>query len=384
MGGQEYTIRRGYEGAPRINVLLIGDGGVGKTTLMKTIEQESYFEGEDGRGQATKHKGLFDIEKTIKGASHLFKIVDIGGQPQFWEKVDKDRLHGIDVVCIVFDLSREESLYSGVKEHHARILSQAANPIPQLLVGCKADKPRTVEFDDIFEVAKKYDVLGYLETSAKSGHHVADFLPTMLAISRGEPLPDVVIAPSIEEKEAAPLVFEVTCEHCGKEHRSISIPGPIAKEIREGEGLPKPFRFRCEQDHDIKVFLAREILPGNKVFVRRTYTEFITGALKKTSPREILRRTETEIEGLAEKCFQQATQDKNIKTIIKKAPKKWEPGDVRSFLRFVAAWIQQEKLLPEKLPKEEVGRVVFYVGAKALASTMDEQQIKDLFALLKR
>ncbi|MBA7660033.1 hypothetical protein ES703_68032 [subsurface metagenome] len=85
-----------------------------------------------------------------------------------------------------------------------------------------------------------------------------------------------------------------------------------------------------------------------------------------------------------EECLQQAKLDGNTAISFQNAPKHWKIDHIQSFLRFVAALVQKEELLWDDLPKDEVGRVVFYLGTKCLSSSMSEKQVKDLFALLKR
>lgn len=116
-----------------IKVALLGDEGVGKTSLMVR-----FIEGAFDQAQFST-QGINLMERTVALGSQdiMFTIWDVGGHSDS-ESVLPLVCNDAAVVLLLFDLSRPETLDS-VREWHrrARALNKCALPF---LVGCKYDK----------------------------------------------------------------------------------------------------------------------------------------------------------------------------------------------------------------------------------------------------
>ncbi len=157
-------------------VAIIGEGGVGKTTLLHRYMN----------GRFNKHMDMtVGVEFfTKRFATNQFVgsllIWDLGGQDQF-KSIMPGYLQGSDGVILVYDLSR---LITLLKLHKwIEILKKINVPldgsIPILLVGCKKD---LLESGDDFESQRKeyineiYSecaIMKYIETSSLKNENVS-------------------------------------------------------------------------------------------------------------------------------------------------------------------------------------------------------------------
>ena len=150
-----------------LKAVVIGDGGVGKTSLI-VRHVDNRFEEE------YKPTLGFDISlKTvsIEEASAELLVWDIGGQAIF-KDIRESYLEGSHCCFLVFDLTNKES-FDNI-ENWLKELQTFAGDIPYMLVGNKNDlkAKRIVKKDDAEALAKKIGASGYFETSAKTGEGV--------------------------------------------------------------------------------------------------------------------------------------------------------------------------------------------------------------------
>lgn len=156
-------------------MLLLGDGGVGKTALrlryMGFGFQSSYLS-TIGADFALK-------EVDFKGQLTKMQIWDLAGQ-QHYQKIRKNYYIGTHAVILVYDVTRQESFQSlttWIKEIKANI----DRDVPIILVGNKTDLrdeiPTSVSTKEGFEARDSLSELNkssvqYIETSAKTGDNV--------------------------------------------------------------------------------------------------------------------------------------------------------------------------------------------------------------------
>jgi Gtp-binding protein of the ras superfamily involved in termination of M-phase len=117
---------------PLVKVALVGDSGVGKTSLMVR-----YVEGTFDETQLPT-QGVNFMEQTVSVQGHelTFSVWDIGGS--HFESMLPLVCNDAAVVLLMFDLCRRESIDSIRKWHEkARSFNKHAVPI---LVGCKWDQ----------------------------------------------------------------------------------------------------------------------------------------------------------------------------------------------------------------------------------------------------
>jgi len=144
-------------------VLFIGDGGVGKTSLIR-----KFFE------SIVAEKLTVGVEFTlfkISDEKSAF-IWDIGGEERF-EVFTESLMKGAKLVVLVYDVSRTSTLLN--LEKWAQKVFQVNNrKIPAIVVGNKIDLGKSVDDDLVKEKLNNLPVitLEHIETSAITGKNV--------------------------------------------------------------------------------------------------------------------------------------------------------------------------------------------------------------------
>ena len=155
-------------------ICIFGDGGVGKTTLVN-----KYL------------TGVFKGDTVITiGIEFHIKILEIEGlkvKLQIWDFAGEERfrfllpsyIRGASGGIFMYDITRYTSLknineWLGVLNNNTSVIEEQ---IPILLVGGKSDldDKRVVSSDVGLETAKKNNMCGFIECSAKKGENV-DFI----------------------------------------------------------------------------------------------------------------------------------------------------------------------------------------------------------------
>jgi len=151
-------------------ITVIGDGGVGKTSLIKKYTRGSF------KKEYIKTLGAqfskYD-EKIENSAVKLF-FWDIAGQKEF-SFMRPTFYKGSKAAIIVFSLAPDEidDSFKHISEWHEDIKKYCGD-IPIVLFGNKMDLVNDEELDDsnVKEIVDKRDFLGYYKTSAKTGNGV--------------------------------------------------------------------------------------------------------------------------------------------------------------------------------------------------------------------
>ncbi len=151
-------------------ITVIGDGGVGKTSLIKKYTKGSF------KKEYIKTLGAqfskYD-EKIGNSAVKLF-FWDIAGQAEF-SFMRPTFYKGSKAAIIVFSHAPKEidNSFKHISEWHEDIKKYCGN-IPIVLFGNKIDLLHDEELYDskIKEIIDKRDFLGYYKTSAKTGNGV--------------------------------------------------------------------------------------------------------------------------------------------------------------------------------------------------------------------
>jgi small GTP-binding protein len=148
---------------------VIGDGGVGKTSLAQRYVHGIF----NADYRATI--GMFISKKECKfkklNTSVKFMIWDLAGQDQF-QRLWPDYLTDSRAGIIVFDITNRES-FEHVKKWYDIIKKVALPYIVLILIGNKIDlsNSRTVSKEEGMELAKELGIY-YLETSAKTNENI--------------------------------------------------------------------------------------------------------------------------------------------------------------------------------------------------------------------
>ncbi len=141
-----------------VKVVMAGDGGVGKTSLL-----ESYKGGNLSKVTMTIGVNLMSIKVD---ENFSLQIWDLSGQEQYRFLIDVF-FRGAKLAILVFDLSRPVTLYNLKK--WAEVLKEGAGPkIPTIVVGNKKDLGKQVPDETIKEVIDSLGlpIIKYMETSA--------------------------------------------------------------------------------------------------------------------------------------------------------------------------------------------------------------------------
>lgn len=149
-------------------VVLAGDGGVGKTTLIHRYITNSFIDSTKITIGAAFHTHEIETDEH----SVLVQIWDLGGQEQFKQMGIFDKyFKGTSVSVIMFDLTRFSTIQS-IPEWADLALGASNTKI--ILVGGKKDLASSITFDkeSFPELFEKYDFVSYHETSSATGEGV--------------------------------------------------------------------------------------------------------------------------------------------------------------------------------------------------------------------
>lgn len=151
-------------------VCVFGDGGVGKTTLIRRFSTGVFEE---------------DLKMTI-GADFSVKNVKVEGKPvslRIWDFAGEDRFRvllpafakGADGGIFMYDTTRYSSLgqikdWLSIFEY---FVSDKKSKIPIIIVGGKIDlENRSVTTEDAMELSNTYELIAHFECSSKTGDNV--------------------------------------------------------------------------------------------------------------------------------------------------------------------------------------------------------------------
>lgn len=148
--------------ALEFKLVLVGDGGVGKTTFVKRHKSGEF----EKKYVATLGADVHQIPFTTNHGKVKFNVWDTAGQEKFAGLRDG---YYIKAKCaiIMFDVTSRIS-YKNVPNWH-RDLTRVVEDIPIVLVGNKTDKDRAVKTKSIVFHRKKN--IQYFDVSAKSNYN---------------------------------------------------------------------------------------------------------------------------------------------------------------------------------------------------------------------
>ena len=143
-------------------ILLIGESGVGKTTLLRTLKYGYY-------AKCGVTVGLdFTIHRVkVNNVTCKLVIWDFGGYRNFmrmyWENPHfVSEAHG---ALLAFDISSYET-FLALEEWLRLAKKYNSSDLPIVLVGMKADLPKRVPRDEILKFMQENQIDDYIETSA--------------------------------------------------------------------------------------------------------------------------------------------------------------------------------------------------------------------------
>ena len=154
---------------PKLEVVLIGPSGTGKSCIMKRFIHNNFSEnevvtiGEDFGGKSI----------TLHDKAFYLQILDTAGQERF-NSIPQNFSRGADGVLLVFDLTRKTTFDEGVPVMLEIVNRHITCSTKIVLVGNKVDaenSKRQVTRLEAEEYARRLGV-SYFETSAKTGKDI--------------------------------------------------------------------------------------------------------------------------------------------------------------------------------------------------------------------
>lgn len=154
----------------KIKILMLGDSGVGKTSLVNRYTKDDFnFTLVGTVGVDFKVKRV-----NVDGEWINLQIWDTAGQENF-HKITQSYYRGVQAIMLVYDISEQKTLDS-VEYWMRNIKSHAHSNVQVSLVGNKTDLRQTGQFRCVdsaagIQIARKQNVRHY-ETSAKTAENV--------------------------------------------------------------------------------------------------------------------------------------------------------------------------------------------------------------------
>ncbi len=152
-------------------VLLLGDGAVGKTSLIRRFVVDKFSDDYITTIGTKVTKKDLRIEAPGKVTEVTFMIWDVIGQKGY-KNIQESSFQGAKGALLVYDVARSDTLRS-VKEYWIPHLIEITKPIPLVLVGNKVDlvKDRARAREELEDAMEELRLTGFL-SSAKTGESV--------------------------------------------------------------------------------------------------------------------------------------------------------------------------------------------------------------------
>jgi Ras-related protein Rab-5C len=187
-------------------IILLGDAGVGKTSLLNCMKTNSYRD----HYNPTVGAAYVQLRCLINGAEVKIAMWDTAGSEKY-NALTRPYYRDAHGALVCFDLTSPPS-FASVDKWLERIRAQCGEGVFVFLIGCKADLERQVAEDKIEQ--KCVDrALEYFETSSKTGIQVAELMRRSCLVG--------IAARLLGEKEVAKpvLVRLVEPEKGGKQEK---------------------------------------------------------------------------------------------------------------------------------------------------------------------
>ncbi|MFX1283246.1 MAG: Rab family GTPase [Promethearchaeota archaeon] len=169
-------------------VCLIGDGGVGKTSLRERVLGEDF----ESTYLLTIGADFAIYQADIDGHIYKFQIWDLSGQQRF-DIVRAVYYRGSHGAILVFDQTRPES-FSNLENWRKELFTHVNRRVPFILLGNKCDLRSKIDRNALNEFIEKSEKefsyagnpfsIPYLDTSARTGHNVNEAFETLIMAIR--------------------------------------------------------------------------------------------------------------------------------------------------------------------------------------------------------
>jgi len=159
-----------------IKIIVAGEGGVGKTTLLHRYIDRKFYKDTS----MTVGLEFFLIDHIVDEENYVLQVWDLGGQERFQFLHDKFS-SGSRGALLLFDLTSNRSFER--IDGWINILEVYNQKVPILLVGCKLDLIDEIAVDDdrILGRRKRYGFIDFIKTSAKTGENVENIFDRLVS-----------------------------------------------------------------------------------------------------------------------------------------------------------------------------------------------------------
>lgn len=263
------------EDAIKAKILLLGDGGVGKTSLIRRFVVDQYSDNYITTVGTKVSKKDLTLGRPPNEFDMVMQIWDVLGQKGYGG-VQETAVKGAQGVLLIYDLTREDSRRS-MEEYWMPMVWRLTGRIPMVLVGNKSDllEDRVLAHEYLYYLSEKYSAPGVM-TSAKSGDHVEQAFKTLGELvlkASGTPIKRLVLVTPPQEPvdrliRVADKIMTDFCYQMG----GVETGMPIVKRQFERagvdvrapaiEGLRKVVDFLAEVERDFKT--TAEVEANNK------------------------------------------------------------------------------------------------------------------------
>ena len=155
-------------------VIVVGEGGVGKTTFINRYTTQKFI----ASTKITIGAGFYSVEKKVNGDNVKLQVWDFGGEKRF-RFILPSYCKGTSGVILAFDLTRPSSLWN-LEEWFDLVKKNTNNPVT-LLIGTKADETekfgaKAVNDGQVADFLKKHNLKpdSFFKTSSKTGQNVKE------------------------------------------------------------------------------------------------------------------------------------------------------------------------------------------------------------------
>jgi len=155
-----------------IRVLLVGDAGVGKTSILLRYAENTFEEQQNEFDQKTK-------SLTVKGQDVKLTLMDTAGQERF-RTLTSGSYRGIDGVFICYNVS-DTATFSNVPKWLQEVTKYAQNPnLVKVLAGNKCDLEDHTVTKDEGNTYGSSNGMKFFETSAKDNIGITEAFQWMV------------------------------------------------------------------------------------------------------------------------------------------------------------------------------------------------------------
>jgi Ras-related protein Rab-1A len=158
----------GDKGEIVFKVIVIGDGSVGKTTLLRKYVEHQF----ETEYIPTVGVNILKEQIEVDGKTVNLMLWDIAGQPQFY-LLHKVYYNGANGVILMYDLTNSPS-FTNINNWYNELVKYGLDEVPVILVGNKADLKgdRKIIAPMAHSKMQQLGIPAYFETSAKEGTNV--------------------------------------------------------------------------------------------------------------------------------------------------------------------------------------------------------------------